>query len=54
LQLEATKQGIPLSEFVRLVLECVAYGTDAVANSEAERIRRVGAFVGGSAPQGER
>jgi hypothetical protein len=54
LQLEATKQGIPLSEFVRLVLECVAYGTDAVANSEADRIRRVGALVGGSAPQGER
>jgi hypothetical protein len=51
LQLRAAEHGVPLSEFVRLVLECVAFGTDAVANSEAERIRRVGQFVGASAPR---
>jgi hypothetical protein len=46
LTLRAAEQGIPLGELLRLMLECGAHGVDAVANSQAERIRRVGALLG--------
>jgi hypothetical protein len=54
LQLRASEHGVPLSEFLRIVAECVAYGTDNAASVAAERIRKVGALMGGIAPQGRR
>jgi hypothetical protein len=52
LQVKAAEHGMPLSEFVRIVLECVVYGAESTASVSADRIRRVGALVGGSAPHG--
>jgi hypothetical protein len=54
LQLRAAEHGMTLSEFVRVALECLVYGTESAASVSADRIRRVGALVGGSAPQGGR
>lgn len=51
LQILAAEHGIPLSELVRIVLECVAYGTDTAASVAADRIRRVGQLMGANAPQ---
>lgn len=51
LQIRAAEHGGPLSELVRIVMECVAYGTDTAANVAADRIRRVGSLVGANAPQ---
>lgn len=51
LQIRAAEHGVPLSELVRIVMECVAYGTDTAANVAADRIRRVGSLMGANAPQ---
>lgn len=37
----AAKQGLTLSEFVRLHLDAVAYGLDGVARMHAERVKRI-------------
>jgi hypothetical protein len=50
----AASHGMSLTEFVRTLVECVAWGSDAMANSNADRIRRVGALLGGNPPQGGR
>lgn len=42
LRLIAAQEGMSVSEFVRLHLECKAFGVDVVANVSANRIRRVG------------
>lgn len=52
LQLRASEHGVPLSEFLRIVAECVAYGTDNAAMVAADRIRKVGSLMGGIAPHG--
>lgn len=44
LQLQAAEAGMSLAEFVRLVLDCKAFGSEHVASLHAERIRRVGAI----------
>lgn len=41
LQRLAAEAGIPLAEYVRLLLDTHVFGVDAVANMAAERIRRV-------------
>jgi hypothetical protein len=51
LQLRAAEHGMPMSEFVRIVLECVAFGTDDTASVQADRIRQVGAYVGSTVPR---
>lgn len=51
LQLRAAEHGIPLSELIRVVLECLVFGTNEVANSQADRVRRVGALLGANASQ---
>ena len=54
LQVMAAQQGMSLSEFVRIHLDCVAWGAEAVATMAADRIRRVGELVGSKAPHGSR
>jgi hypothetical protein len=46
----AASHGMSLTEFVRTLVECVAWGSDAMANSNADRIRRVGSLLGGNPP----
>ncbi|MGV8822998.1 MAG: hypothetical protein ACWA66_02105 [Methylibium petroleiphilum] len=46
LQLQAAEAGMSLAEFVRLVLDCKAFGSEHVASLHADRIRRVGAIGG--------
>lgn len=50
---KASEEGLAFSEYVRIRLDCVAFGVDHVATIAADRVRRVGANVGVNAPQPE-
>ena len=45
LTIQAAQVGMPLCEYIRMLLDCKAWGVEHVANMAAERIRRVGGNV---------